>query len=240
MSHQPPIRVVIIEDHALTRLGLRGLLEEHPQIEVVGEAADGVEGLRLLLALRPTVAVVDLGLPKMDGIELVQRFRAIPMAIDEVDPKMLILTMQDRETEVLAAFAAGADSYCVKDAQTEQIVEAVINTAAGQPWIDPTIASIVLNQLRNSPNSAQFSGDEIAIHGLEPDVQKIIAIHPLTDRELEVLESIVQGCSNAEIAEELFLSLGTVKTHVANILSKLCSSDRTEAAVRALRAGLVK
>ncbi|NJN37994.1 MAG: response regulator transcription factor [Acaryochloridaceae cyanobacterium CSU_3_4] len=235
-----PIRVVIIEDHTLTRMGLRGVLEEHPQVEITGEAADGKEGLRLLLELQPTVVVVDLGLPYMDGIELVQRFRAAQTDLARTDTKVLILTMQDRETEVLAAFAAGADSYCVKDTEIEQTLEAVLTTAEGQSWIDPVIAGIVLKQMRNEQSNAPFSGHGVMIHGLEPDIEQMIQIYPLTDREIEVLELMVEGQTNAAIAASLFLSLGTVKTHVCNILSKLCASDRTEAAVRALRSGLVQ
>lgn len=240
MSEHLPIRVIIIEDHTLTRIGLRGVLEAHPQIEIVGEASDGIEGLQLLVDLQPTIAIIDLGLPKMDGIELVQRFKTATNQPKPVNTKLLVLTMRDQETEVLAAFAAGADSYCLKDAEVGQVLEAVLKTAEGYSWIDPAIAGIVLNQLRSEPSVMSRATEGVVIHGLGSDVGNMIQAYPLTERELEVLELIVQGNSNAEIAESLFLSLGTVKTHVCNILSKLCAADRTEAAVRALRSGLVK
>lgn len=236
------IRVAIIEDHALTRMGLLGALEEQADIEIVGEAATATEGLQLLWDQLPDVAIVDLGLPDMDGIELVQRFKKSSSQTDAQPTRILILTMHHHAEEVLAAFAAGADSYCVKDTDIEELIEAVRTTAEHHSWIDPTVASIVLEQIRNgslSPSEA-LAGAEISIHGLAPDAANLLQTSPLTKRELEILELIVGGYSNADISESLFLSMGTVKTHVRNILSKLCASDRTEAAVRALRSGLVK
>lgn len=244
------IRIVIIEDHALTRMGLLGALEEYDTVEVVGEAANGCDGLQLLQDTQPDVAIVDIGLPDFDGIELVQRFREWQSQGNAEETKVLILTMHHQEIEVLAAFAAGANSYCVKDADIEQLIEAVVTTAEGHSWIDPAIASIVLQQVRRAPalsetmisgtDERKTPGDDMLIHGLEPDEAKLLQTYPLTDRELEVLELIVGGHSNSAIAKTLFLSMGTVKTHVRNILSKLCAGDRTEAAVRALRSGLVK
>ncbi len=233
-----PIQIVIIEDHTLTRMGLLGALEEHDNIEVVGEAATGADGLELLLSQQPDVAIVDIGLPDFDGIKLVRQFREQQQS-DKT--RTLILTMHDEEVEVLAAFAAGADSYCVKDTGIELLFEAVMTTAEGHSWIDPAIASIVLEQVRQGQLlTAEQPEQDVTIQGLDPDEAQAIEVSPLTKRELEVLELIVGGHSNTAIAVLLFLSLGTVKTHVRNILSKLCASDRTEAAVRALRSGLVK
>ncbi|QUY45503.1 response regulator transcription factor [Acaryochloris marina] len=240
------IRIVIIEDHTLTRMGLLGALEEQDNFEVVGEAATGSEGLKLLEDIQPDVAIVDIGLPDFDGIELVQRFRKVQSEGEGAATKVLILTMHHQEVEVLAAFAAGADSYCVKDTDIELLVEAVSTTAEGHSWIDPAIASIVLEQARKGhlegTTTTNYKGelDAVTIHGLDPDKAQLLQTSPLTERELEVLELIVGGHSNTAISESLFMSMGTVKTHVRNILSKLCASDRTEAAVRALRAGLVK
>lgn len=244
------IRIVIVEDHTLTRMGLLGALEEQDNIEIVGEAASGSEGLQLLQDMQPDVAIVDIGLPDFDGIELVQRFRKLPSEGDGTATKILILTMHHQEVEVLAAFAAGADSYCVKDTDIELLVEAVNTTAEGHSWIDPAIASIVLEQARKGHlestaiplDDQPEAGEEKAmtIQGLDPEQAQLLRTSPLTERELEVLELIVGGHSNTAISESLFLSMGTVKTHVRNILSKLCASDRTEAAVRALRSGLVK
>ena len=134
---------------------------------------------------------------------------------------------------LFAAFAAGADSYCIKDISSENLVQALKLTSEGNSWIDPAIASIVLQQVRRREATVE-------IDAAEADYKQVLAATPLTERELEVLSEIVNGNSNAEIAERLYITVGTVKTHVRNILNKLCADDRTQAAVRALRAGLVK
>jgi len=273
------IRVVLIEDHDLTRIGLRTALQQHPTIDVVGEAENGTQGIELIHSVQPDVAIIDIGLPDMDGIEITELLKqgkgeeaeasesptsvstdtsaqktssaentasASPSTVDTVSsevegvgkaksdrPKVLILTMHDNEESVLAAFAAGADSYSVKDVGIEKLVEAIESTHGGNAWIDPAIARIVLQQAQKS----QSLSDNVA--GKENDYEQLLEADPLTERELEVLELIVDGYSNAAIAEELYITVGTVKTHVRNILSKLCAADRTQAAVRALRSGLV-
>ncbi len=265
------IRIVLVEDHDLTRIGLRTALQQHPKIEVIGEAKNGRQGIELIHSTRPDVAIVDIGLPDMDGIEITARLKhqdegtseeghgvqvhhaaqaavsqatavqsalpatAAPAAASEAGyiPKILILSMHDNEESVLAAFAAGADSYSVKDVSIEKLVEAIESTFGGNAWIDPAIARIVLQQAQRS----QSLSDNVT--GKENDYEQLLEADPLTERELEVLELIVDGYSNAAIAEELYITVGTVKTHVRNILSKLCAADRTQAAVRALRAGLV-
>jgi two-component system, NarL family, response regulator LiaR len=139
----------------------------------------------------------------------------------------------------MAAFAAGADAYCMKDINMDKLEEAIRSTYEGNPWIDPTIASIVLQQLRkNSPASADQK-NTIQIKGLEGDYADIVGSAGLTEREIEILQLIVRGCSNGEIAEQLFVTVGTVKTHVRHILNKLCVDDHAHAAVLALRAGLI-
>ncbi|MBF2036920.1 MAG: response regulator transcription factor [Leptolyngbyaceae cyanobacterium T60_A2020_046] len=227
------IRTIIIEDHDLTRMGLKAALQQHADLTVVGEAANGRQGLALLTQLQPDVAIVDIGLPDIDGIELVRQFK---QGAEEGDTppgtKILMLTMHDTEDAVMAAFAAGADSYSVKDVDIEQLVDAIRLTHSGQVWIDPAIARIVLKQAKQ--------GAPVALAADSDDYAQVLEMSPLTDRELEVLELIVAGCSNAAIAEKLYITVGTVKTHVCNILNKLSASDRTQAAVRALRTGLVK
>lgn len=235
------IRVVLIEDHDLTRVGIRAALQKVDNVEVVGDARDAESGLKLLNATQPDVAIVDVGLPNMSGIELTQHFK------NSIDPeqipetKILIMTMQDSEETVLAAFAAGADSYCMKDASIDKLVDALRSTASGNAWIDPTIARIVLQQTQKTSIAANGNAlpDTIAINGLPAKYSQIVESFPLTPRELDVLRLIVDGCSNAAIAEQLYISVGTVKTHVRSILNKLCVSDRTQIAVRALRGGLV-
>jgi DNA-binding NarL/FixJ family response regulator len=233
------IRVALIEDHDVVRIGLRTVLQSQKGIEVVGEATNGSQGLVLLQTIPLDVALVDIGLPGIDGIELTQQFRRFQQQQPDLTTKILILTMQGSEETVLASFAAGADSYCMKDIGVEQLVAAIQMTHSGNAWIDPAIASIVLRQMRQSFVSPADPQQTIKIRSVEPEYERVIASDPLTDREREVLELMVAGCTNVVIAERLFITVGTVKTHVRNILAKLCASDRTEAAVRALRSGLI-
>jgi DNA-binding NarL/FixJ family response regulator len=234
------IRVVLIEDHDVVRIGLKMTLQSDADIQIIGEAASGLEGLTLLEKLQPDVAIVDIGLPGIDGIELVRRFRQFQADPEAAKTQILILTMQGNEENVLAAFGAGADSYCMKSMNMEHLAEAVKSTHGGISWIDPTIANIVLQQLRQTVSEKKDeSRKTVEISAVEPEYEQVLENYPLTDREREVLELIVIGCTNVEIAERLYITPGTVKTHVRNVLEKLCANDRTEAAVRALRAGLI-
>ena len=240
------ISVVLVEDHDLSRIGLRTALDQYEDIEFVAEAADGSSGLDKVKTHQPDVALVDIGLPDIDGIEVTQKLKQYQEGDPKFATKILMLTMHDREESVMAAFAAGADSYCLKDISMDNLVEAIRSTHEGNAWIDPAIARIVLKQAqtlqdKSKEDSATIKDEDTqAINSVAEEYQQIIEAYPLTDRELEVLELIVAGCSNADIAEKLFITVGTVKTHVCHILNKLCASDRTQAAVRALRAGLVK
>jgi DNA-binding NarL/FixJ family response regulator len=211
------IRIALVEDHDLTRIALRTALQCQTELEWIGEAATGKEGLTLLQSHPIDVGIVDIGLPEIDGIELTKRIKMSQNA-----PKILILTLNDDENAVLGAFAAGADSYCIKTTRPNLLLEAIKVTYEGNTWIDSAIAKIVLAQaqpkLQNSPS--------------EP-------VCELTDREIDVLQLIVDGHSNNEIAVELHITVGTVKTHVRNILNKLSASDRTQAAVMAIRSGLI-
>ena len=235
------IKVVLIEDHDLTRIGLTTVLQAQENIQVVGDAANATQGLQLLQNYRPDVAMVDIGLPDLDGIELTRRFRQWQTQSEDHSTKVLILTMHDGQDSVLAAFAAGADSYCMKDIQVIQLVEAIQSTASGQSWIDPAIASIILGQVRRDAavESSKSRGRTVEISAVGSGYEPFLGNMPLTIRELEILELIVAGCSNADISRRLYITIGTVKTHVRNILNKLSADDRTQAAVRALRSGLV-
>jgi len=235
------IRVALIEDDELTRMGLKTALKDREEIEWVGEAVNGREGLHLLKTTPIDVAIVDIGLPEIDGIELTKQFKATHPVADETVTKILILTLNNREEEVLAAFAAGADSYCMKDISIESLIEALKVTQEGNTWIAPAIARIVLSHAKKAQNakntpSNSKSSESTPIPIAVPSTE---TIDNLTERELEVLQLIVDGYSNAQIAEKLFITLGTVKTHVRKILNKLSADDRTQAAVRALRSGLV-
>lgn len=235
------IRVALIEDHDLTRVGLRTALQGEDDVVVVGEAANAAKGLTLLQMYRPDVAIVDIGLPDMDGIELTRRLKESLAGESGPTPKVLMLTMHDSDDSVLAAFAAGADSYCIKDIRFEKLLEAVRSTHRGDSWIDPAIARIVLRQAKTGlPTAGDSEPAETSISALNPEDRQILEASPLTEREMDVLRLIVDGYNNAKISEELHISVGTVKTHVRSILNKLCASDRTQAAVLALRSGLVK
>lgn len=238
------IRVALIEDHDVVRIGLRTVFQNQEGIELVGEASNGPQGLALLQTTPVDVALVDVGLPGMDGIELTHQFREFQQVqIDQtqlgVPTKVLILTVQGSEETVLAAFAAGADSYCMKDAGIEQLIEAIRKTYNDESWIDPAVGSIVLRQMRQSMQPIPLEKHTIEIRSIEPEYGQVLANDPVTEREHQVLVLMVAGCTNVVIANRLCITVGTVKTHVRNILAKLCADDRTEAAVRALRAGII-
>ena len=207
--------VVLVEDHALTRAGLRAALEG-AGFAVIGEAEDGPRGLEEVRRLAPDIAVVDLGLPGMDGIDVTRQLRSgLPQT------KIVILTMHDLDTEVLAALAAGADAYCVKSNKTDGIITAARVVAEGGAYFDPAVAHVVLRKVA------------------DPQVARSTDASPLTPRETEILTLIADGVGNAEIAQRLALGLGTVKGHIRDIMEKLSASDRTQAAVVALRRGII-
>jgi DNA-binding NarL/FixJ family response regulator len=234
------IRIAIVEDHELARIGLFAALQRRDGFEVVEEAANGFEGLNLLNTKVPDIAIIDIGLPDIDGIELVRRFRE-GRSENSHKTKILMLTMHKSDDSVMAAFAAGADSYCMKDIKIDKLEEAIRLTHQGNPWIDPTIANIVLQQLRQYNSQVpEQQENTIQIKALEGEYAEIVEKAELTEREIGILQLIVQGYSNAEIAERLCLTVGTIKTHVRHILNKLCVDDRTHAAVLALRAGLIE
>jgi DNA-binding NarL/FixJ family response regulator len=222
------IRVALIEDDDLTRVGLKTALQLRQEIEWVGEAINGRSGLKLLQTTQPDIAIIDIGLPDIDGIELTKQFKS-QLAKNKALTKILILTLHDTKEEILAAFCAGADSYCMKDTSTELLIEALKATHEGNSWIDPAIARIVLSQAKKARSIQNTASNP-----------EIVLGNSLTDRELEVLQLIVDGASNADISDKLFITLGTVKTHVRKILNKLSADDRTQAAVRAIRSGLVR
>lgn len=233
------IHLVLIEDHQLTLIGLRAAFSQQHDIEIVGEATNGQDGLKMIEMKQPDIAIVDIGLPDIDGISVVRRFRTFQEENALPKTKVVMLTMHDSEDSVLAAFAAGADSYCMKQTKLDVLMTATRLTYEGNSWIDPAIASIVLRNVARTSAFAVGASQTVSINAVSQEYEQILEVSPLTKREVQILELIVEGCSNAEIAERCYVTVGTVKTHVRNILNKLGVDDRTTAAVRALRAGLV-
>lgn len=214
-----PIRILIAEDHQLTRQGLLYSLQKQPQFEVVGQAANGQRALEAAQSELPDVILMDIGMPVMDGISATQAIKQLGLP-----PKVVILTSHQDEDEVLASLTAGADAYCLKDISADRLMAVIELVQEGGVWLDPAIAGVVLNHLHPVGLS---SADKSGLRG------------DLTDRELDVLRAIVGGQSNKEIALTLDISLHTVKSHVCNIIQKLSVDDRTQAAIKALKEGLL-
>ena len=218
------IDVLLIEDHELYRMGLAMLLDKAEGINLIAEASDGLEGVRKARELNPNVILMDIGLPNMDGIEATVRIKDfLPEA------KILIFTSRDSEHDVFESFRAGADGYIMKGASPEQTLSAIKAVYEGVGWIDPAIAKMVFSSLQRP--SAQAVITEIS--------KKERNIYGLTDRELDVLELMVEGLSNPQIAEKLVITKATTKAHVHSILQKLCAATRTQATVMAMKEGLV-
>ena len=209
-----PIRVLVVDDHAVVRAGLRGLLELQDGIEVVGDAENGAEGIEAAARVRPDVVLMDLVMPGLDGVSAMRLLRErLP------ETRVIVLTSFLDDDKLLPALRAGAAGYLLKNAEPQEVVRAVRTAHAGGTVIDPVVATRLVETL-----TADDRGDPI---------------EQLTPREREVLVLIGRGYANKRIALELGLAEKTVKTHVGHVLAKLGVSDRTQAAVAAVRAGLV-
>ena len=217
------INVVIVEDYKLTRVGLRSTINEFDNITVVGEAEDAVKGLEIIKTKKPQVVLMDLGLPEMNGIEATQKVKEI-----SPESKVIILTSHDREEEVVAALSSGASAYCLKDIDPQKLADVVRDVSIGVCWIDPVVAQLALNAFPKVENI-----------GFLPNKSHGEGRVPLTEREFEVLKHLVTGKSNTEIAKELIVSVHTAKAHVCSILQKMCVNDRVQAAVKAVKEGMV-
>jgi two-component system, NarL family, response regulator LiaR len=211
----PPLRIVIVEDDPMMQLGLEQSLEDFPQLTIVAQANDGYSGVEAALKHQPDLIVMDIGLPRLDGIAATQQIKqALP------NTRVVMLTSHSSETEIIAALSSGADAYCLKGSDVNRLMSAITAAQEGATYLDPQIARRVIEHLK--PPSAETA-----------------AVAQLSQRELEVLKLMVEGQSNPEIANALYLSPNTVKTHVRGIMNKLAVDDRVQAAVVALRAGLV-
>ena len=211
-SEAAPIRVLIVDDHSVVRMGLRVFLDLQPDIEVVGEAADGSEGVAMARRLEPDVILMDLLMPNMDGITAIGRIKA-----ERPETEIVTMTSFIEEDKVTAALEAGASGYVLKDAEAEEVAAAVRAAYAGEVHLDPAVAGRLTRQLV-SPSSGLAS---------------------LTARERTVLTLVARGMSNRQIAAELFISDRTARTHVSHVLTKLQLSSRTQAALVAIREGLI-
>ncbi|MCU0570041.1 MAG: response regulator transcription factor [Oculatellaceae cyanobacterium Prado106] len=214
-----PLKILIVEDDPVMQLGLEQFFEDAPQFQVVGQATDGYMGIDVAMRLKPDLVIMDIGLPKLDGIAATHRIKS---AMPEV--RVVMLTSHDTETEMIAALSSGADAYCIKGNNLDRLWVAIATAQEGATYLDPLIARRVIDYLK--PDA------------FKPSSPTPNLVH-LTDRELDVLKLIVDGKSNPEIASLLYLSLSTVKTHVRAIMNKLAVDDRVQAAVVALRSGLV-
>jgi DNA-binding NarL/FixJ family response regulator len=212
------IRVLLVDDHDLFRTGLRTLLEEQ-RVQIVGEAAAGAEAVRLVRELAPDVVVMDLNMPGITGVEATRQITAIaPLT------RVLVLTISDQDADVMDAILAGACGYLLKDASIQELMRGIEAAGSGESIVSPTIAAKVLQRVRASSS--------------QPEIEKTIRAE-LSEREIEVLKLIANGKDNAMIAAELHISPKTVKNHISNILTKLQIDNRIQAAVYAVRSGIV-
>jgi NarL family two-component system response regulator LiaR len=216
-SMSDPITVMIVDDHEMVRHGAAGYLEAQPDITVVAQAESGEEAIRLAREHVPDVVLMDLVMPGMDGVEATRR-------VKDISPRtqIIVLTSYHQDEHVFPALQAGAISYLLKDVKASELTEAIRRAAQGEATLHPRVAARVIRQFRGE------------------DLDQGNPFTTLTDREMEVLKLIAKGYTNSRIAEQLVISLGTVKGHVSNILSKLHLADRTEAAVYAWREGIVR
>lgn len=215
------IKVLICDDQSLFREALRTLLSSYPDLEVVGEAANGEESLRLAVSLSPDIALMDLRMPVMDGVEATRRINQLGKGI-----KVIVLTTFDDDETVFEGLRAGAVGYLLKDVSSEKLVEAIKAANNGEYFLLPSITAKVVSEFSKISKPVRKQKDELI-----PD--------PLSPREIEILKIVATGASNREIAEQLFISEGTVKNHLSSILSKLGVRDRMQAILRAKEYGII-
>ncbi len=210
------IRILIVDDHAVVRSGLRGLIDIEAGMEVVGEAGDGIEGVSKARSLCPDVILMDLVMPLQGGIKSIIEIRA-----ENPDARILVITSFAEDDQVFPAIKAGALGYLLKDSSPDELLQAIRQIHKGEPTLHPTIAHRLISELGQSSNLP-------------------LTKSPLTGREVDVVQLIARGLTNQEIAETLCVSERTVRTHVGSILAKLHLANRTQAALYALRKGLAR
>ena len=218
--------ILLVEDHEFTRMGLTMKIENTPHLKLLAEATDGIEAINMAQKHNPDVILMDIGLPKMDGITATKKIKEEL----KLDSAVLMFTSRDSREDIFAAFKAGADGYIMKDSSSQNLVNAINTVKDHSAWIDSQIARVVLSNIQNEDNN------QIKNSTNQKEANKK---YGLTKKELEVLALIVDGLSNQEISEKLVVSISTTKAHVHNILQKLYLTDRTKAAIIALKEGLV-
>jgi two-component system, NarL family, response regulator LiaR len=206
------LRILIVEDDPLMQLGLQHALSRCPNFEIVGQEVEGDAGVNLALTLKPDIVIMDIGLPRLNGILATQQIKAVCPEI-----RIVVLTSHATERETILALANGADAYCIKGAEVKQIIDAIAAVQSGALYLDEKVRKVV-GQLQAEPAKTSFS---------------------LSDREMEVLQLVVEGQSNGAIAQTLFVSESTVKAHLRSIMTKFQVNDRVQVAVIALRSGLI-
>lgn len=210
-----PIRLVVVDDHALFRRGLVGLLSDMDGIQVVGEAGDGSEALETIRRVDPDIVLLDVNMPVMDGVKTVEALRKQNLPV-----RIIMLTISQQEEDLMSAIRLGADGYLLKNTEPEELRKALLRVAAGEGALAPEVTGTVLRALARHP---------------ETPVQQQIS-----DREMEVLDCLALGQTTSQIATKLFISENTVKTHVRHILEKLEASNRTEAVGKAIQLGIIQ
>lgn len=222
-SGEPSIRIALVEDYKLVRLGIMAALNEVEGFTVVSQAEDAETGIEHVMTHNPDVVLLDIGLPNMDGIECARQIRG-----ENPHVKIMMLTSYDNEEKVLAALSAGANAYCLKDITNNRLADVIRMVYEGASWLDPAVASIALKVFQNHPDIGNHNG-----HALPPVTEQ------LSDRELTTLKLLAEGKSNNQIADEMHVSIHTIKAYVGSILQKLMVNDRVQAAVIAAKAGIV-
>ncbi|MET8294572.1 MULTISPECIES: response regulator transcription factor [unclassified Streptomyces] len=215
-----PVRIVLADDQPLVRSGLRVIMADHPDLEVVGEVATGAEAVRLAEDICPDVVVMDIRMPGMDGIEATRLITAGPTAT-----RVLVLTTFDEDDHVYGALRAGASGFLVKDMALDDILAAIRVVAAGDALIAPGVTRRLISEFAGRPETAPARSPRL--------------VEGITEREREVLALVGRGRSNTEIAEELFITVATAKSHVSRLLTKLGARDRVQLVITAYETGLV-
>jgi DNA-binding NarL/FixJ family response regulator len=213
------VRVLLVDDHALIRSALHMVLSDAVDIEVAGEAGTGADAVRLCGELEPDVVLMDIRMPDLDGIEATRRITAVPGA-----PRVVVLTTFDEDEYVFGALRAGASGFLVKDMALDEIVSAVRVVATGDALIAPSVTRRLIEMVVRQPS---------------PVAEGLVSLDGITGREREVLTLIGQGATNAEIAERMYITMPTVKSHVGRLMTKLAARDRVQLVIVAYRAGLV-